>query len=69
MDNLLSQAKGVNWGEYRRLENEWANALAQGQQVALDIRINYPSGSSRPASFDVEYTIDGVWDYKHIENE
>ena len=65
LDNLVSQAKEVNWGEYRVIENQWARALKNGQKVTVNIDVKYESGGVRPSSFEVSYTIDGV-DYKQI---
>jgi hypothetical protein len=43
----------VNLSRYKRLENCWARALANGQSVSVNVRINYEGNSLRPCSFDV----------------
>jgi len=68
LDNLVSQAQRVNQSEFKVLENHWANALKNKQQVAVDLSINYAQGSARPVSFDVSYTINGVPFFSSISN-
>lgn len=68
LDNLISQAKDVNKKEYFRLEMEWKRALENGQNVSVDIKLNYEGSSMRPSSFEVDYIIDGVPDSKIIPN-
>jgi len=68
LDNLVSQAKRVNLSEFKILENHWASALKNGQQVAVDITINYANGGIRPVSFDVSYTLDGIPFFSSISN-
>lgn len=66
LDNLVSQAETVNVGEYKVIENRWARALSNGQNVKVDININYDAGSTRPNSFDVSYIIDNIPFYQTI---
>ena len=68
LDNLVSQAQKVNLSSYKKLENTWAKAIEQGKKVIVDIHVNYDSGSLRPVSFDVIYTIDGIDFYEFIHN-
>ena len=68
LDNLVSQAKRVNQSEFKILENHWASALKNRQQVAVDITINYANGGVWPVSFDVSYTLDGVPFFSSISN-
>ena len=68
LDNLVSQAQKVNQSEYKILENQWARALKNGQDVNVDIKINYDIGGVRPTSFDVKYTIDAMPFRKTITN-
>lgn len=67
LDNLVSQAKQVNFSEFKIIENEWARALEDGETVTADIEIYYNGSSSRPTSFDVSYTINDIPFFKHIE--
>ena len=66
MDNLVSQAQRVNLSEYKKIENQWAKALEQGQQVTVGIDIHYDTGSARPSSFEVFYTVDDIPFYQTI---
>ncbi len=68
LDNLVSQARNVNQSEFKIIENRWANALRNRQQVTVDITINYTKGNARPVSFDISYTIDGVPFFSSISN-
>ena len=68
LDNLVSQAKHVNLSEYKILENSWAKAIEAGKTVDVNIKINYDSGGTRPSSFEVKYTIDGIPFRKKIRN-
>jgi hypothetical protein len=69
LDNLVSQAENVNRSEYRKIEEQWAKALRNGQKVQLNIDIHYDQGGVRPSSFDVTYTIDGVQHRQKICNQ
>jgi hypothetical protein len=68
LDNLVSMSRSANLSVYKRLENRWARALENGQQVSVRVRINYDGNNMRPSSFDVQYTIDGVGFEQHIPN-
>ena len=59
LDNLVSQTSNVNQSKFATLENRWAAAIKDGQKVEVKIKINYEGDALRPASFDVEYIIDG----------
>lgn len=60
IDNLISQDGHVNLSSYKKLENQWAAAIENGQQVSVRIDVNYIGDSLRPVSFDIEYLIDGA---------
>lgn len=68
LNNLLSQAKNVNWKEYGSLERRWQKALDAGQEVSVKIKVNYQGNSFRPASFEVEHSINGKKFFDIIEN-
>lgn len=59
-DNVLSQARSVNRGEYLKMERCWRKAIDSKQTVELDIRIEYEGNSKRPSVFCVTYRINGV---------
>jgi hypothetical protein len=69
LDNLVSQAENVNLSEYKKIENQWAKALENGQKVRVSIDIHYDQGDVRPSSFDVSYTIDGKRYNRKISNQ
>ena len=49
----------MNLSTYKKIENQWANAISNGQKVTVNVNIKYSGDSLRPTEFDVEYTIDG----------
>lgn len=61
IDNLVPQNSGINraGGEWFKLEQNWASALKSGSDVKVEIIPNYSANSLRPASFNVQYFIDG----------
>lgn len=67
-DNIVAQKSIVNLGEYKRIENQWAAALAKGEEVSVEITVNYENGSSRPSSFLVEYAIGDQYFKTEIRN-
>ncbi|WP_262421902.1 DNA/RNA non-specific endonuclease [Bacillus aquiflavi] len=69
LDNLVSQARKVNQSAYKKIENTWAKAIEQRKKVSVDIKINYETGTSRPTSFEVNYSIDGADYYERITNK
>ncbi len=68
IDNLVSQSKFVNLSEYKKLENQWAKAIKNGQKVSVDIELKYDGDSMRPSEFTVNYFIDGKFFNKNIRN-
>jgi hypothetical protein len=68
-DNIVAMLYGVNRSEYKKLENAWKNALENGQDVSVHMRINYGSSSTgRPESFDVDTFINGIFKQYHFDN-
>jgi len=59
-ENLVAMNASINRGEYKRLENLWAKALAAGKKVSVDGQCIYEGQSTRPTKFIVSYIIDGV---------
>ncbi|OYN86536.1 DNA/RNA non-specific endonuclease [Parenemella sanctibonifatiensis] len=57
VDNLLSQAADVNLGSYKKLENEWADALEAGKDVKVKVEPKYDGDGMRPTEFKVNYTV------------
>ena len=59
LDNLVSQSAKVNLSEYRKLENRWAQAIQEGKNVKVKVKVLYRMDDPRPSGFDVRYEIDG----------
>lgn len=57
--NLFSQNKNFNRGEWKKLENSWADALKSNQKVNVSISPVYKADSMRPDVLNIRYTIDG----------
>lgn len=68
LDNLVSQAQHINLSEFKKIENNWANQIAAGKTVDVDIKVHYGQGS-RPTSFTVTEVIDGVPTTHTIKNK
>lgn len=51
----------LNKGEWKKLENMWAKALEAGESVEVKIKPIYSGDSQRPVSFEIKYSIDGIW--------
>lgn len=68
LDNLVSQLENVNLSQYKKIENQWADAIKNGKQVTVNVDIIYDGVNIRPAAFNVEYTIDGQYFSKYIIN-
>ena len=59
LDNLVSQSSNVNLSQYKKIENQWANALKEGKQVKVKVEVEYAGDSLRPSKFNIKYEIDG----------
>jgi hypothetical protein len=57
--NLVAQAAKLNLSAWKRMEYQWAAALAAGKTVQVEGQIVYPPGSKRPSHFRIISTIDG----------
>jgi hypothetical protein len=57
--NYLPQDTVVNNGDYKKLENIWAQAAKNGDDVKVTVKPTYTGNSKRPDSFDVSYSING----------
>jgi len=69
IDNLVSQASKVNQSAFRKIENQWARAIQDNQNVQTKVTVNYLGNSTRPSSFIVKYKIgNGKWITKVLEN-
>ena len=74
LDNIISQDRDLNQnrGDYAdnwyNMEEEWAEAIADGKTVEVEIVVTYDGDSERPSSFEVNYTIDGDVQVKSFDN-
>ncbi|GAA1011939.1 hypothetical protein GCM10009551_097370 [Nocardiopsis tropica] len=67
LDNIVSQLRSVNLSAYKKLENQWGRALDEGKDVSVRGRIiNDLTG--RPATFEIDYSIDGKWTHVEVDN-
>ena len=68
LENIVAQDGRLNQGEYKALENHWADALNAGKSVSVEIKVVYTGDSQRPTAFVVEYNVDGVSNKTFFEN-
>lgn len=66
--NTVAQHGGLNVGAWKKMENEWADALKAGKKVEVYMELVYPGASERPDSFVVYYTIDGIESSQTFDN-
>lgn len=59
LDNLVPMSQDINrrGGEWYDLEESWADELSRGNEVNVQIYIEYDEGSNRSSGFDVLYTV------------
>lgn len=69
LDNLVPMNGNLNKGEWKKLENIWANAIKEGDEVKVKITPNYLGDSQRPVSFSIKYKIgDDDWEIRRFDN-
>ncbi|WP_191126242.1 T7SS effector LXG polymorphic toxin [Cerasibacillus terrae] len=68
LDNLVSQLSEVNLSHYKKIENQWADAIKDGKHVTVNVDVNYDGARLRPESFDIKYMIDGKAYFRNIDN-
>lgn len=56
-ENLVPMRRTINRGDYKKMENEIAKALQDGEKVELHVDLEYEGESQRPSKFQAEYTI------------
>lgn len=67
--NLVPQDGNLNNNDWKKMEEEWADAINNGKEVQVKIRVQYPDKqSTRPEKFIVDYEIDGLPYHKQITN-
>jgi hypothetical protein len=57
--NHFAQNANFNRGNYRKLEDQWAQAQRAGKRVTVRIVPHYEGTSQRPSTLDVWFTING----------
>jgi predicted ribonuclease toxin of YeeF-YezG toxin-antitoxin module len=69
IDNLVPMNANLNKGEWKKLENDWAEALKDGEEVQVKIMPIYKENSQRPYKFEIMYKIgDEEWDSVSLNN-
>ena len=48
----------LNKGEWKKLENEWADTLKEGKSVKVTVEPVYSGNSVRADSFSIGYSVD-----------
>ena len=59
LDNIVSQARELNQGAWKDMEEKWADARRDGKQVEALIDIDYGDGA-RPTGFTVHSVVGGM---------
>lgn len=67
-ENIVVMRDTVNRGDYKKTENEIANAKKEGKDVQDSGNIIYDGDSSRPSKIERTYTIDGVKKELKVDN-
>jgi hypothetical protein len=57
--NLAPQDSNLNRGVWNQMERQWSIAVYDGHQVSINVMANYVGDEMRPASYSVQYWIDG----------
>lgn len=67
--NLVPQNANLNRGDWKAMENSWADALEDGKDVSVAVDPIYADDSIRPSSFEVVTQVNGELIYRHFENQ
>lgn len=67
-ENIVPMRDTVNRGDYKRSENEIAEAKKQGKDVQDSGEVIYEGDSSRPSKIERTYTIDGEKSVVKVDN-
>ena len=59
----------LNRGEYKKIENLWADAISDGKNVDVKVEPIYEGDSRRPSFFDISYSINGEERVTSLINE
>lgn len=58
--NIIPMTSRVNLSEYKALEGRWAELVAEGKTIDVQITPRYRGDSTRPDRFTVSWRVDGV---------
>jgi len=67
-ENIVPMRDTVNRGDYKKSENEIAEAKKQGKDVQDSGRVIYEGDSKRPSKIERTYTIDGEKSHLMVDN-
>ena len=67
-ENIVPMRDTVNRGDYKKSENEIAEAKKQGKDVQDSGRVIYEGDSKRPSKIERTYTIDGEKSHLMLDN-
>ena len=67
-ENLIPMTSKLNQGDYKRMENDLAKAVADGKTVFLRVDMQYDGDSQRPSGLTAVYTIDGEMTKRDFSN-
>lgn len=67
--NLVPQDANLNRGEWKAMENSWADGLSNGQDVKVMVEPVYGDDSIRPESFEVLSQVNGELTYTSFLNQ
>ncbi|MCO7136512.1 DNA/RNA non-specific endonuclease [[Clostridium] leptum] len=67
VDNIVPMDRHLNRGEYKKMENEWANKVEDGSTVDVKIRCKYEKDSQRPSEIIVRYQVTDETGYSYRE--
>ncbi len=66
--NLVPQLRGINRGEFRTMEAEWAQAILDKKVVRVEVSPLYAAGGQVPTKIEVKYWIDGAPHLREFKN-
>jgi hypothetical protein len=67
--NHFAQNANFNNSAFKKLENAWEKALADGKKIEVQMRPSYSNDSLRPDRLEVRWSVDGKWTSKSFYNE
>ncbi len=68
LENLIAQNAEINRVDFNSFENQLSQEIKSGKTVAVAIYPVYSGSSFRPTALLVNYTIDGIEDFRVFPN-